>query len=244
MQKACQTNKITGHRQRKRPVGLIVLCAAGAALLILSGCKSTSEAQSKEGDILFGERPYDKPAGVASSPTPPPQNRAGMSPQPAPAIASKSNAAMVIPPDPLPGAKNPLDIPDTQTATTAPASWMPKPDGTLAGGLQPVPVILKVPEAAPAVVTPVPVSNSTAPQPKVQLLPSVAPAGGSEMDQLQAKLKQRGVLWQEQQQLADGVHFTCAVANPKDPTFSRVYETTAQDLPAAINQVLEQMDQK
>jgi hypothetical protein len=256
-----------GCWQHFRAAGCV--CALILATTIPSGCRSTKDTKVASSDPLMGERPPEQPFGVAG-PTPPPQNRAGMgAPSPPTATASKSIAGIVAP-DPLIGAK-PIAIADSnqpqQTPTTG-GGWQAKdpPSANPPGGPGPGAVILRTPEPVPvqriqpiqpvppptfvpgqgAMVQPVPPppavpSVGSSPQAGGQ---TISPVGFIDSDPLQSSLKARGVIWQDQKTLPDGVHFTCRVANQQDPNSVRVYEATGSDYPSAVQAVLNQIDQQ
>jgi hypothetical protein len=235
----------------------------GLVTLVATGCQGTKGTQTASSDPLMGEKTPERPYGVAG-PTPPPQNRAGMSSGQPQATASKSNAAMLMP-DPLTGGKS-IGIPDgDQPPAATTGGWQakdPQPGNPGGPGVtlrtpEPVPVpIQHVPPpsnvpgttpAAGAVLQPAPtpapvptvVATPTAPTPQV-----VSPVAFTEPDPLQSALKTRGVIWQDQKTESDGVHFTCRVANSQDPNFVRVYEAVGHDYRTAVQAVLEQIDQK
>jgi hypothetical protein len=240
------------------------------SFLLSSGCQSSKNTQTTSSDPLMGERVPDKPFGVAG-PTPPPQNRAGMATSPPQATASKSNAAMLVPGDPLIGAKPNAISDGTQPPKQgATGGWQAKDqDGSPSGGGSGPGVTLRTPEAvatpvtpvappgnipnstqgAGAMVQPVPVVNSsgsnvtTSPS-SVQGASPVSPVAFSAPDPLQAALKARGVISQDQKTLPEGVRFTCRVANPQNPNFVRVYEATGPDYRTAVQAVLDQIDQE
>jgi hypothetical protein len=68
------------------------------------------------------------------------------------------------------------------------------------------------------------------------------PGSMAENEQLQAQLKTRGVTWQNQQVVPEGIKFTCAVPNRHNPDINRLYEATAGDLGSAVRAVLQQID--
>jgi hypothetical protein len=239
MRRARQSGKTACCEQTARPVWAVLACAVGLAVLV-GGCQSINDTKAQPGDPLMGEKVPDKPFGVIG-PTPPPQNRAGMTPAQPPSIASKSLVGALIP-DTIPGGKS-LAINDPlkqSTPVPAPDTWQPKNTGNLTAGQGVAPVILRVPEATiPPVPPPVLGTNLTV-QPSAYTLP----AGSTDYDQLQAALKKRGVVWQNQKTLPDGLHFICGVANSQDANFTRIYEAIAQDYRSAVLAVLEQIDQK
>jgi hypothetical protein len=245
MRRAWEKGKPADSGRARRQIWAGTLCIASLVLMAFAGCQATNETRAKPHDPLMGEKEPEKTYGVAGLP-PPPQNRAQMNPPAPPAIASKSNAAMVYPdPEPLPGARNPLAIADAQKQPTAPqqlGTWQPKSNINLTGGQSGPGVLLKQPEQTITPVPPPTFAPNVVPTP--QPLPAATQVNFTDNDQLQAALKQRGVIWQDQKVLADGVHFACGVANPQEPDFSHTYETVAPDYRAAVIAVLEQIDRK
>ena len=73
---------------------------------------------------------------------------------------------------------------------------------------------------------------------------TVPASSGSTGDVLQAQLRARGVIWQKQEAVADGIRFTCIVPNRINPETSKIYEATARDAVTAIQAILVQIDQK
>ena len=229
---------------------------------LASGCRTTTEPRTPPADPLYGERPPEKPYGVAG-PTPPPQNRSAKRRQFTVGYCeSNSNAALLIP-DPLIGAQSlgfndPSHPPPPPSPSYSPSgsTWQTNDLSTASTGgagtpivklrtpeqqgtqpIQPVPPPVIVPPTGPISVNPAPTFNTPA--------PTLNTVGYSDYDQLQNALKARGVISQEQKTLADGVvHFSCRVPNPIDPTFIRVYEATAPNYRSAIIAVLEQIDQR
>ncbi|HYV39013.1 MAG TPA: hypothetical protein VE988_25230 [Gemmataceae bacterium] len=245
------------YRASARAAGLI--CALALTAAMASGCKSTGEANnSKPPDVLFGEKEVPQPHGVLG-PTPPPQNRAGMgAPSPPISTTAKGTAACLVP-DPLIGAK-PIAIADGKQPFVEPntSGWQatgPITGGAPSSGGGPG-VQLGMPEAALAPVPPPTIAQVTPVTPAfgggkndglnpVPVVPAVSPVGFSDSDQLQAALKARGVIAQDQKVQPDGsVLFTCRVVNPQNPNFVRVYEATARDLRSAMLAVLDQIDQQ
>jgi len=89
-------------------------------------------------------------------------------------------------------------------------------------------------------VIPVPRDPGSAAVPNNNSLSSAMPSG----DILQAQLRARGVNWQKQETVPDGIRFTCIVPNRVNPESSKIYEATARDLVTAIQAILVQIDQK
>jgi hypothetical protein len=211
---------------------LALSCAAGV-LLALPGCQAPNESRAKDYDPLMGGKVPEKTYGVGMTPMPP-QNRAGTTPALPGTVASKSNAHMNNP-DPLLGGKAPLAIDDQQKqpATVQPAgTWQALP-----------PVQLNKPDQAITPVPPPQFQSQNAPQ--AQPLPANnTQVSYTDAAQLEAALKQHGVIWQDQKVQADGTHFLFGVANPYDANFSRTYETVAPDYRAAVLALLEQLDHK
>ena len=52
----------------------------------------------------------------------------------------------------------------------------------------------------------------------------------------------RGVTWQHQDRVAEGVQFSCTVPNRHNPDITRLYRATAGDYDAAVRAVLQQID--
>jgi hypothetical protein len=130
-----------------------------------------------------------------------------------PSVAALASGA----PAPLPGAL-PLGITDTSTAQGA---------------------ALRQPEPVPIV----PVSRSS-PAPVAISTPKKTGAVTT-FEQAQAVLEARGVVWQQ----AEGVKqtgdwkFSCSLANPKNPKSLRTYEAHAGSYLAAVQAVLDKIDQ-
>jgi hypothetical protein len=208
-----------------RPRQTLALCAA--ALLALAGCKTPNQSTAEVHDPLMGEQ---KPVGVAVGPPLGPQNRAGMgAPAPPQVTTTKSNTAALLPADPLLGGRD-LVIQDRTPEVQPTGSWQVK---ERAPG-----VLLKTPEPGPGSGPVQPVPPPTVP------VPVFTPSGNSEPDPIQTALKSRGVLWQDQKTVPEGVRFSCAVPNPQDPAFSRVFEATGPDYRSAVLAVLDQIDKQ
>jgi hypothetical protein len=140
-------------------------------------------------------------------------------------------APVPIQPVPPPTQALPPPIQPVPPPTTS-SSGLPGPaNGTQASAPTAVPVVSAA--AVPTVVA----TPATAVQP-------VSQAAFTESDPLETALKSHGVIWHDQKNLADGVHLTCRVANPQDANFTRVYEATGADFAAAVQAVLDQIDQQ
>ena len=61
-------------------------------------------------------------------------------------------------------------------------------------------------------------------------------------DILQEQLRYRGVEWQQQEAVPEGVKFTCIVRNRNSTENSKIYESTARDYVSAVQAVLLQID--
>jgi hypothetical protein len=74
--------------------------------------------------------------------------------------------------------------------------------------------------------------------------PSFAPGSASTtLEQVQAQLQARGVLWQKPEAIAGGDwKFTCAIRHPQHPNQQRTYQAQGRDLLEAMQAVLQRMD--
>jgi hypothetical protein len=215
-------------------VGLV--CAVSLGWLIVPGCAALNDSRAVPGgDPLFGEKQVDRPP---IGPTPPPQNRAGMTVPPAPTTTAAKSITSIIanPPDPLTTTRPPLAIGDASTQTVG--GWQPKNDGQTTGAGGPT-VQLLTPQAPGIQPVPLPTGNP------LQPVPIHLGGGPNDTTQLLATLKDRGMLWNTQQPVAGGVHFSCGIASsPQNPTLVHVYDATAADAAAAMSAVLQKIDQK
>ncbi len=197
--------------------------------VFLAGCAGSHI----KGDPLFGEHNKDGSAGSVA----PAKTSATVPPIPLGSTASNAALAMATP---LSGAR-PLSIGEPAPTPVAAAGKAPT---ALTSG--PAVEIGKLPGGAAL----------SRPQPVVVPLPrdtsdSVQPAGswgtGVPPDQASAfylsQLRARGVTWHRADSVAGGIHFACLIPNPQNPTITRVFEATAQDLPAAVQAVVQQIDQ-
>jgi hypothetical protein len=89
-------------------------------------------------------------------------------------------------------------------------------------------------------------SSSSGGRPTVMPLSDQAPGayvpGAPTSEILQAQLRARGVIWQKQESVADGVRFTCVVPNRYNPDSCKAYDATARDIVTAIQAVIVQID--
>ena len=226
-----------GEARAQLTSALLPLFLAGLSLL--SGCSTWQKLTGsgpavKATDPLCGGDPAVKGTPTASTPN---SSKSSAIPAIPASNSSASNVAMTIG-EPLPGSRL-LAIDDK---AKKPNTWQgsgPNPRGTAGtltngapGGAS---VQLQRPEA---VVDPV-----QRPTPVPLPLASSVPSGGAlNNDQLQAMLKQRGVTFQHQEQVAGGVKFTCTVPNRHNPDINRFYEATASDYAGAVQAVLRQID--
>jgi hypothetical protein len=229
LQKTCGAER-AGRR------GFAVFAALLPSLLLLSqtGCQH----HQQRSDPLFGDRtPSEGRLNEAQA------TKTRSVPAIPTATTSPSTAALAA--EPLPGARPPLRIEDPQSPTnpTPGNDWraVGGPNGPAPGvvavnpGVQPAAgAVLQRPQPMP---TPPPVNT----QPGVPV-----PGQNSPMtyEQLQDQLKARNVVWQRQDNTADGIRFSCAVPNSSNPNIQRVYEATAPTYLAAIRAVLDQIDQQ
>lgn len=98
---------------------------------------------------------------------------------------------------------------------------------------------------APRTIAPKPNTSNTQPITRTAATEEKEKAGPPTYEQLQARLKSRGVAWQQLQCMGDDRwHFICAIPNPANPNDRENYETTrAGNLGLnAMIAVLEQID--
>jgi hypothetical protein len=98
-------------------------------------------------------------------------------------------------------------------------------------------------------VQPVPRENAQSPVPVASGVLTTSGTWGSanpvsNNDSLQAQLKARGVLYQKEDRVPEGVRVSCIVASRQNPSITRVYEAVARDYPSAVQAVLKQLDQQ
>jgi hypothetical protein len=204
--------------------------------------KGSPKATAAAGDPLIGGDPVPN----KSTPTAAPSKTKSAALPPLPSSSSATTTAAMAIGEPLPGSKT-LAIDDGRN--TPGGGWQGGEgkggtSATLTGvqvagaGVQlhrPEPIVEPVPRPVPVALPPAvpavtPASFST------------VPAGALENEQLQALLKARGVSWQHQERVAEGVKFICAVPNRHNPDISRIYEATAADYASAVRAVLPQID--
>lgn len=251
-----ETGKRVDAWPTRRPALAVLLVGLASCFVTLAGCQAPNESRAQPGgDVLFGEKPFEKPS---IGPTPPPQNRANLqAPQPPTATASKSITSMIANPDPLLGGKSiAITDPNARPAGNPQGSWMakdkqPTPGVTVGGNGSPS-VTIRSPELPPVQPVPpptvqiqpidyAPVPNSAQPPPP---MPQTGSVPFADYNQLMAALKARGVLWTNQQGVAGGVRFSAGLPNPQDNSYERVVEATAPDYRSAIIAVLRKIDER
>jgi hypothetical protein len=229
---------ITGQETRSRKKCPRVLCAfcllASVVSLLSAGCAPNSFGASGN-DPLLGLGP----------PAPPPSGALAGGPRP---------AAGNVPP--LPTASGGA-IPASLAATTRPLDpSRPSPhigaDGGAAGADAPV---WRGPGSGPSGVVlqqPQPITGGEAvkPQPGSGPAPTVQPTGNLKgaptFDELQAQLKERGVVWQLLNTTGENGtewKYSCAVPLKQSPTTRKAYEARGPDPAAAMQKVLQAIDQ-
>ena len=220
-------------KDKGRPFGfffrplLFVLCPL---LLPLAGCsvgQSNSTATAAADPLLGlfpGPDPAKPPAGATA------QTAAPVAPLP---LTQSSATAPAV----LAGQSGgrPLAIPDAATNGGVPAQLTAGPRDA-GWNLAPNP--------HPKVV-PVPRDNGTPASPNVQRTGSWAtpgaPAAAPTKDQVQAQLKQRGVVGEKVDLVPNGLRMTCYVARSDNSSAFRVHEVVAPDYVAAAQAILRQL---
>lgn len=212
--------------------------------LALTGCNAitTSAPAPRAGDPLLGD--YLPPG--QSAPPPPPTKAKSVGVPPIPTGLSGTTPAALAS---IPGSRG-LAINENQ----ANASWAaPGGQAPSAQLRRPEPVVQAVPRdtgfSSPppppnlAVPPPSPGSPpSSVPGPTVNAAPWAGAGQAVSPENLQAQLQARGVLWQKQDQIAEGVRFSAMVPNPSNPQITRVYEATGPDYATAVQAVLRQIE--
>jgi hypothetical protein len=198
---------------------LFVLCP-----LLLVGCSlgGSSGAKTASSDPLLGLFPGADPV------KPPPAQAAATVPPLPPAQSTTAPAALAG----GSGGRPPLAIPDNNgvpaqlTAGPRDAGWNLAPN--------PNPKVVPVPRDDGASANLQRIGSWAAPgTPATTAAPTSA--------QLDAQLKERGVVGQKADPVAGGLHLTCYVARPDNPSAIRVYEVTAADYAAAAQAILRQI---
>lgn len=247
-------------RKRSRP-GLQALPLFPIALILLCslGCPGTNRfsntSNNKNEDPLLGGYKPKTTTTETKSPVPPiPQTS-----------STTSNAAMATA-LPLDGGR-PLLIPDkdakplAENSTNNAAPGNNSPWTTQSGNSSqkpalgpPQPISKQELKNVPAVGA---MQGNTPPPPPSQggelgsvsksgmgfAKPETTPVLPVSYDLLQLELKKRGVRWQKQETVDNGVRFLCGVPHPKNAKAERVIEAIAPDLPRAIMGALEKIDQ-
>jgi hypothetical protein len=195
-------------------------------------------------DPLVGGDPLPKAAPAPAAATVPATKTSKAATLPAlPASSSSASTAAMAIGEPLSGGRTTLAIDDKNMS---PGGAWQGPGGVTPASGQAGPVQLQRPEPIVDPVqrpTPVPLPPA-GPTGVTPASYSATPGSMAENEQLQAQLKTRGVTWQNQQVVAEGIKFTCAVPNRHNPDITRLYEATAGDLGAAVRAVLQQIDEQ
>jgi len=192
-------------------------------LLALSlGCASHSQTKT-QGDPLIGEI---YPKGQGPTPQTTPNGPPGFAPSKTSSIAPPSSPTQSL----TPAALATTTLPGGRPLAITPKNFDPVP-GTLTSSTQ-----IKTPEP---LVVPIPKDTTT-----TGLQPTASWNGGPpSQNDIIAQLGKRGVLFQKQDNVPEGVRLTVVVPHPQQPGVTRVYEATAPDYPAAVQAILLQIDQ-
>lgn len=208
------------------------LFAAVFSVVGLTGCNGNGRL--KKDDPLFG----DFTPKNGTSPNGAGKTKAALPAYPE-ATATSSTAAMAMG-DPLAGSR-PLHIGDGQSAGGWHGTSGQGHDASLTsnpGGSAVVIPLLRRPEP---IIGDTATGTSTTAHSGLGVVPSDF---ATDYRQLQAELSARRVSWQRLEPYAEGFKFTCAVPNPQNPDFQRIYQATARDAEAAMQAVLLQIDQQ
>ena len=198
--------------------GLGIVCL----LLNVAGCK-LGDNKPKD-DPLLGVKPQNVnpvPPTPTTGANPGAQSSRGVPPPIPSATSAGSTAALAS----LPGARQ-LSINESSGPPPAPT---PKTSGV--PNVQPIP---RDTPATPGLLT----TGLTTPT----VTPKLPPP--STNDDVFAPLQARGALGQKVDQVPDGVRLTVLIPNRNDMGAVRIYEATARDAAAAVQAVVQQIDQQ
>jgi hypothetical protein len=198
------------------------------SLCLLAGVLGCNTPDKKKDDPLFGVKPQVNPVPPTTG-----AQTSGIVP-PIPSTTSTGSTAAVAS---LPGAR-PLAI--GEMPSTDPAA---NPSAT--PNVQPIP---RDAPGNPALLTTGSWGNSTQPlQQTPPITPNLPPPPTtvSPSDDAQfAPLRTRGAVSQKVDNVADGVRVTAIVPNPNNSSSMRVFEATARDIAAAVQAIVQQIDQQ
>jgi hypothetical protein len=205
-----------------------VLFSLPLVLISLPACSSTKGSavpNKKEQDPLLGN--YDPKKGNEGTMT------QAKSVPPVPAFQTSASTADLAAAIPLNGPRPALAIPNDQ-AKTNPGG------GTWTGQVQPTAALNTNPNSGGAP-QPVPVLNQSVslPDPGGNASPA---APRPTYEQLQMALQQRGMRWQNAEQIPGGVRFSCTVPHPQNPKAERLLQAEAPDIITAMQAVLAKVD--
>jgi len=194
----------------------------------LAGALGCNTPDKKKDDPLFGVKPPQvNPVPPTPGAAPGAQTRGVVPPIPG-ATSSGSTAALAT----LPGGR-PLAIDDPRSAD-------PAANSSATPHVQPIPRELPT---NPALLTTGSWTQPTQQTPPITPNlppPATVPAGDPQLALLQA----RGAISQKVDNVAEGVHLTVIVPNRAAPGSMRIFETTARDVTAAVQAIVEQIDQQ
>lgn len=189
-----------------------LLLGAVGVFSCLAGCSSLTSTAGG-GDPLLGEQPRNQaPPRTSAAPV---KTGALVPPIPSPHLSS-SPAALAA--GTLVGGR-PLAIDDQQPTPPTAGTQLRRPE----------PIVQPLPRS------PAPPGLLTA----GSWVPAAQTAAN---DPWQAQLRARGVLWQRQEQVLEGVKFIALVPHRQQPNVTHTYEATARDYPSAVQAVLQQID--
>jgi hypothetical protein len=195
---------------------------------VLAGALGCNTPDKKKDDPLFAVKPQVNPVPPTTG-----AQTSGIVP-PIPGATSAGSTAAVAS---LPGAR-PLAIDETRS--TDPAA-----NPAAVPNVQPIPRDVPV---NPTLLTTGSWGSSTQPvQQTPPITPNLPPPAPtiSPVDDVQfAPLRTRGAVSQKVDNVAEGVRVTAIVPNRDNSGSMRVFESTARDVPAAVQAIVQQIDQQ
>jgi hypothetical protein len=206
-------NRAKPGKSRTRSRALGLLC-----LCALAGCSTSGQ---RAGDPLVGEIHPNYAAPYANTPPNNPQPPTKTASDPLiPGPTAPQVSANTVSQTSLQGGR-PLAIEQTAAYPGSSTGFAP----TFGG--QPTVVTLQNDVASTSSYSP-PAPSNAPPQ--------------QTTDILLAQLRSRGVQWQKQDIVPEGIRFTCIVPNRNNPESMQIYEATARDYATAVQAVLVKID--
>jgi hypothetical protein len=229
-------------RRSAAPAVLLAVC--------LAGCSSTGTSVTQQREPLLGDRtppnsiapPTPHTATGPANVTPVPQS---FNPGPSNEVPASSNPATLAGSNWQPPQGRPLALNDnnstgpgflpgqlTSTSRTAQDGYLPPNPNPK---VEPVPDTNPAPKVAPA-------SNWGNPQPEPPAVKPVNATAPANTDGLAEQLKSRGVVDQNVETTAKGLHLTCYVRSGPTGRLRIVEAVDAPDYPTAARAILKQLE--